>query len=56
MTVTLYKWTIEQYHRAIATGLFDDQPVELLQGDLVLGDRLVPSPSFASVFQVLGKP
>ncbi|MEB3211912.1 MAG: Uma2 family endonuclease [Leptolyngbyaceae bacterium] len=35
MTVTLYKWTLEQYHRAIATGLFDDQPVELLRGDIV---------------------
>jgi Uma2 family endonuclease len=35
MTVTLYKWTLDQYHRAIAMGLFDDQPVELLRGDIV---------------------
>ncbi|OUC13619.1 MAG: hypothetical protein B0A82_16340 [Alkalinema sp. CACIAM 70d] len=36
MTVTLYKWSIERYHTAIAAGVFDDQPVELLQGDLVV--------------------
>ncbi|WP_299409502.1 Uma2 family endonuclease [Acaryochloris sp. IP29b_bin.148] len=36
MTVTTYKWTVERYHQAIEAGLFDDQPVELLQGDIVL--------------------
>jgi len=36
MTVTTYKWTIERYHRAIDAGLFDDQPVELLRGELVV--------------------
>ncbi len=36
MTVALYKWTIERYHEAIDAGLFEDQPVELLQGDLVV--------------------
>jgi Uma2 family endonuclease len=36
MTVTTYKWTIERYHRAIDAGLFDDQPVELLRGDIVV--------------------
>lgn len=36
MTVTLYKWTLDRYHAAIASGLFDDQSVELLQGDIVL--------------------
>jgi Uma2 family endonuclease len=36
MTVALYKWTIARYHAAIAAGLFDDQPIELLRGDLVL--------------------
>lgn len=35
MTIPLYKWTLDQYHRAIASGLFDDQPVELLRGDIV---------------------
>jgi Uma2 family endonuclease len=36
MTITPYKWTIERYHRAIDAGLFDDQPVELLRGDIVV--------------------
>ncbi|WP_414574708.1 Uma2 family endonuclease [Anabaena sp. CCY 9402-a] len=36
MTVTTYKWTIERYHRAIEAGIFDDQPIELLRGDLTL--------------------
>lgn len=36
MTVILYKWTLDRYHDAIDAGLFDDQPVELLQGDIVV--------------------
>ncbi|NEP13431.1 MAG: Uma2 family endonuclease [Symploca sp. SIO2C1] len=36
MTLTLYKWTHEHYHDAIDAGLFDEQPVELLQGDIVI--------------------
>ena len=36
MTVTLYKWTLDRYHAAIDAGLFDEQPVELLQGDIVI--------------------
>ena len=36
MSVTTYKWTIERYHQAIAAGLFDDEPVELLCGDIVV--------------------
>ena len=36
MTVTLYKWTLDRYHAAIASGVFDDQAVELLQGDIVV--------------------
>lgn len=36
MTVTTYKWTIERYHRAIEAGIFDDQPIELWRGDLVI--------------------
>lgn len=34
--ITAYKWTIERYHRAINAGLFDDQPVELLRGDIIV--------------------
>lgn len=36
MTVVLYKWTLDRYHDAIDAGLFDNQPVELLQGDIVV--------------------
>jgi Uma2 family endonuclease len=33
--IQTYKWTIDRYHQAIAAGLFDDQPIELLNGELV---------------------
>lgn len=36
MSVALYKWTIDRYHQAIDAGLFDDQAIELLRGDLVV--------------------
>jgi len=36
MTVTLYKWKLDRYHEAIEAGLFDEQPIELLQGDIVV--------------------
>jgi len=36
MTVTTYKWTLDRYHQAIDAGLFDDQPIELLRGELVV--------------------
>lgn len=36
MTVTRYKWTVDRYHDAIASGIFDDQSVELIQGDIVV--------------------
>ncbi|OUL23622.1 hypothetical protein BV372_29770 [Nostoc sp. T09] len=36
MTVTTYKWTIERYHRAVEAGIFDDQSIELLRGDLIV--------------------
>jgi Uma2 family endonuclease len=36
MTITTYKWTIERYHRAIEAGIFDDQSIELLHGDLIV--------------------
>jgi Uma2 family endonuclease len=35
MTVTLAKWTIEQYHQMIESGVLDDQRVELLNGEIV---------------------
>jgi Uma2 family endonuclease len=36
MTIATYKWTIERYHRAIEAGIFDDQPIELLRGELII--------------------
>ncbi|MEM8569046.1 MAG: Uma2 family endonuclease, partial [Bacteroidota bacterium] len=36
MTITTYKWTIDRYHQAIQAGLFDDQPVELLRGEIII--------------------
>jgi Uma2 family endonuclease len=35
MTVAAYRWTLEQYHQAVDAGVFDDQHVELLNGELV---------------------
>ena len=36
MSVNTYKWTTKRYHQAIAAGLFDDQSVELLRGDILV--------------------
>ncbi len=36
MTVTTYKWSIDRYHRAIQAGVFDDQSVELLHGEIII--------------------
>ncbi len=35
MSITIAKWTIDQYHELIATGILDDRSVELLRGDIV---------------------
>jgi Uma2 family endonuclease len=34
-SVTLAKWTLEQYHQMIAAGILDNQRVELLHGEIV---------------------
>lgn len=36
MTVALFKWTVDKYHAAIDAGLFEDQAVELLRGDIIV--------------------
>jgi Uma2 family endonuclease len=36
MTVATYKWMIDRYHQAIEAGVFADQSLELLGGELVL--------------------
>lgn len=35
MTISLAKWTLEDYHRIVETGLLDARPVELLNGEIV---------------------
>ena len=35
MVLSTVKWTIEDYHRMIKTGLLDDRQVELLAGEIV---------------------
>ncbi|MEO0935451.1 MAG: Uma2 family endonuclease, partial [Cyanobacteria bacterium J06641_2] len=35
MTVTLAKWTIEEYHQMIEAGIFDNRRVELIRGEIV---------------------
>jgi Uma2 family endonuclease len=35
MTVTLTKWTLEQYHQMIEAGVLDDVRAELLNGEIV---------------------
>ena len=34
-SVTLAKWTLQQYHQMIAAGILDNQRVELLHGEIV---------------------
>lgn len=35
MTVATYKWTLDRYHQAIESGVFDGQNIELLRGELI---------------------
>lgn len=36
MTVALFKWTLDHYPAVIDAGVFDDQAVELLRGDIIV--------------------
>ncbi|MEO0273364.1 MAG: Uma2 family endonuclease [candidate division WOR-3 bacterium] len=36
MTLTTYKWTTENYHRAIDSGIFAGEAVELLRGEIII--------------------
>ena len=36
MSLTTYKWTIENYHQAIEKGIFDRESVELLRGEIIV--------------------
>ena len=33
--VTPYRWTVDRYHQAVEAGVFEDHPVELLDGALI---------------------
>lgn len=35
MTLTLAKWTLDEYHQMLESGVLDDRHVELLQGEIV---------------------
>ena len=35
MSITIAKWTIEQYHELVITGILDDRRVELLDGNII---------------------
>ena len=35
MTLTTYKWTIEQWHRLVETGVLAEQNVELREGEII---------------------
>ena len=35
MSVTTYKWTLEQWHQLVETGVLDRQNVELIEGEIV---------------------
>ncbi len=35
MSITIAKWTSDQYHELVATDILDDRQVELLEGDIV---------------------
>jgi len=35
MTIATYRWEIDRYHRAVEAGVFEDQAVELLWGEIV---------------------
>lgn len=34
-TITPYRWSINRYHKAVTAGIFEGQPVELLNGELI---------------------
>ena len=35
MTITTYKWSLDRYHQAVCAEVFDNQPVELLRGEII---------------------
>lgn len=35
MALITYKWSIDEWHELIASGVLEDKPVELLEGDII---------------------
>ncbi len=35
MTVTTYKWSVKKWHELIETGVLEDKPFELLEGEII---------------------
>ncbi len=48
MVLSTIKWSIEDYHQIIKTGLLDDRPVELLAGEIVEMPREDPPHAYFS--------
>ena len=49
MTINTYKWTVDRYHQAVEAGVFDDLPLELLNGELVeMSPEGIPHASLSS--------
>ncbi len=47
MSITIAKWTIEQYHKLVDTGMLIDRRVELLSGDII---EMSPEGMFHAVY------
>ena len=35
MSVIIYKWSIDEWHELVNSGVLEGKPVELLEGDIV---------------------
>ena len=35
MTLTTYKWSVEEWHKLVNSGLLEGKPVELLEGEII---------------------
>jgi Uma2 family endonuclease len=47
MTVTLAKWSVEEFHQMVDAGVLDDRRVELIWGDIV--EKPIEGPEHAQV-------
>ena len=47
--ITTAKWTLEQYHQIIDAGILEGQPVELLNGEIVVDQPLLNRAALVSI-------